>query len=136
MIHEANQKNYSVSIKSNFGEEEYTVYGIEQGNHYAIIASANVIDSDGNQASICKLRNPWKSDFEWEGAWSDKSTKWTEQLKKELNVQEAVDGVFWMCWPDLMKYFNSFIICKARDDCIFSSVQSSLTRQVYKIKCG
>jgi calpain-15 len=29
-----------------------------------------------------KLRNPWGNKGEWNGDWSDKSDKWTPELKK------------------------------------------------------
>jgi calpain-15 len=29
---------------------------------------------------LINIRNPW-GQFEWEGDWSDKSEKWTEEMK-------------------------------------------------------
>jgi len=50
------------------------------------------------------LRNPWGT-FEWTGDWSDKSTKWTPELKKQLNFVAADDGIFWMPVEDFCKFY-------------------------------
>ena len=42
---------------------------------------------------------------EWNGDWSDKSSKWTPELKKELGVEEKNDGIFYMCEDDYVEYF-------------------------------
>jgi hypothetical protein len=30
------------------------------------------------------------------GDWSDKSEKWTDDLKEQLKVEDKNDGIFWM----------------------------------------
>lgn len=54
--------------------------GLVTEHSYGIIAAADVVDSNGNSARICKLRNPWGS-FEWKGDWGDESDLWTEELR-------------------------------------------------------
>jgi len=49
------------------------------------------------------------------GDWSDKSTKWTEELKTKLNFTDADDGVFFISYSDYMNYYRSTTICKVHD---------------------
>ena len=44
-----------------------------------------------NGVKLFKLLNPWGSD-EWTGAWSDKWTGWTLELKTELKLVDSDDG--------------------------------------------
>eukprot|EP01059_Diplonema_ambulator_P032159 TRINITY_DN616_c0_g1_i1.p1 TRINITY_DN616_c0_g1~~TRINITY_DN616_c0_g1_i1.p1 ORF type:complete len:911 (+),score=274.64 TRINITY_DN616_c0_g1_i1:64-2796(+) len=57
---------------------------------------------------LVKLRNPWGTTVHglWKGDWSLDDKKWTPELKKEVGWDES-DGVFWMCWEDCAKWFNS-----------------------------
>jgi len=49
-----------------------------------------------NGVKLAKIRNPW-SGGEWTGDWSDKSTKWTDALKKEAGHRDfKYDGSFFM----------------------------------------
>ena len=52
--------------------------GIVSGHAYAIL-DVREVQRNGKER-ILKLRNPWGSK-EWEGDWSDKSSKWTPELK-------------------------------------------------------
>jgi hypothetical protein len=45
--------------------------------------------------------------FEWTGDYSDKSDKWTEEMKKELKVELKDDGVFYMSFLDFNYNFTS-----------------------------
>jgi calpain-15 len=36
---------------------------------------------DDQDVRLMKLRNPWGNKGEWNGDWSDKSEKWTPELK-------------------------------------------------------
>ena len=40
---------------------------------------------EGSGVRLVQLRNPWGK-FEWRGDWSDKSTKWTDALKKAVRA--------------------------------------------------
>lgn len=51
------------------------------GEHsYGVIATA-LVEKDGNEVMLLKLRNPWGS-FEWKGDWGDESDLWTPELKE------------------------------------------------------
>ena len=58
-----------------------------------------------------EIRNPWGR-FEYNGDWSDGSSKWTPALIKELAVAfDANDGKFWMSYDDFKKYFSGVSVC-------------------------
>jgi calpain-15 len=54
-------------------------------------------ESEGESVRIIKMRNPWGSG-EWKGEWSDKSDRWTPELKKMFNWKDADDGEFFMAF--------------------------------------
>jgi hypothetical protein len=53
---------------------------------------------------------------EWKGDYGDDSPKWTPELRRRLDVKSRADGVFWMCYPDFLKYFRGVDVCKHQDD--------------------
>lgn len=63
---------------------------------------------------IVRVRNPWGK-FEWNGDWSDKSTKWTAAVKKALGWTDKDDGTFWMSWKDVTRFFKEVSINAYRD---------------------
>jgi hypothetical protein len=43
---------------------------------------------------------------------TDKSSLWTDALKKEMNFEDNPgDGKFWMSFADFLKYFSGVNIC-------------------------
>lgn len=76
------------------------------GHTYSILKVKKFED----KTLIC-LKNPWGS-FEWKGDWSKKSKLWTSEMKKEFNLNEKEDGIFWMNEKDFCKYFTTIRICK------------------------
>ena len=54
---------------------------------------------------IVKLRNPWGKG-EWKGSWSDTDSRWTSQLRSELEMSKKEDGIFFMEYKDFSKYFS------------------------------
>ena len=74
---------------------------------------------------LLKIRNPW-GNGEWTGKWSDGSSAWTDDLKRELEWSSADDGdtinilnlalliftigTFWMDYDDFLKYFAEVTI--------------------------
>lgn len=33
---------------------------------------------------LVQIRNPWASEVEWNGPWSDSSSEWTDRMKHKL----------------------------------------------------
>lgn len=60
---------------------------------------------------LVKLRNPW-GHFSWVGDWSDKSNLWTNNLRSKLKPNQANDGLFWISFSSMLKYFDSIDVCK------------------------
>jgi len=72
------------------------------GHAYTIV---NVYESFG--VKLIKLRNPWGT-FEWDGDWSDKSSKWSTNPGVKTSVgfmaggtQDVDDGSFWVSILDM-----------------------------------
>ena len=65
---------------------------------------------------LVKLRNPW-GEKEFNGDWSDKSSKWNNILKKIFEFEEVKDdGIFYMSFDDFTKYFKSLEILKIKEN--------------------
>ena len=92
---------------------------------YAVIQTADVGEK------IIQLRNPW-SKAEWNGDWSDTSSKWTPKIKNKLNFNEAADGKFWMSFTDFIEYFSCITVCEL-SNYKYSSIITSQDKDHYNI---
>ena len=86
--------------------------GLVPGHAYALIQ----VKETHCGVQLVQLRNPWgEGGMEWTGAWGDSDSRWTPQLKQELNyTMDAKDGLFWMEFHDFVKYFESVDCCKIK----------------------
>ncbi|KAJ9577900.1 hypothetical protein L9F63_025238, partial [Diploptera punctata] len=91
-------------------EQQYEDIGLQLHHAYSIL---DVKDVHG--LHMMRLRNPWGCSS-WKGDWSDSSPKWTEELKNELLPHESSSGIFWICFDDVLKYFDCVDICKIRPE--------------------
>ena len=82
--------------------------GLVERHAYSII---KVYDDDNFK--LIELRNPWGTDHEWNGDWSDKSDKWKKhpKLKYKLEQRREGDGLFWMSWDDFSNIFDDIQVC-------------------------
>jgi len=115
---------------SGTGSEEKLPLGLIGGHAYTVLrvefvdpAGGGFLGLGGAEKSdyfkMVQLRNPWGKG-EWEGDWSDKSTKWGEfpKVAKTLNDDDNNtksggdhDGIFWMQWEDFIKHYNNIEVC-------------------------
>ena len=86
----------SSSAADNFTET--VSKGIVTSHGYAVIGVHEIVQH-GETIRLLKLRNPWGSS-EWDGDWSDKSHKWTPDLRQQLGHKDAEDGIFFIALTD------------------------------------
>jgi calpain-15 len=73
---------------------------------------------NGRPVSLFKLRNPWGRG-EWQGDWSDQSSKWTPALRAEVDLKTEDDGFFYMDVNDYKRLFASTSICMTNDSNLY-----------------
>jgi calpain-15 len=86
----------------------YKRMGLKPKHAYSLL---DVKDVQGNR--LLRLRNPWGR-YSWKGAWSDDSATWTPDLKKLLSPNNSSEGIFWISFEDVLRYFDAIDICKVR----------------------
>lgn len=89
-------------------EEEYQRKGLRPRHAYSVLDVRDI-----NEIRLLRLRNPW-GHFSWKGDWADDSDKWTPEMRDMLMPHGASDGVFWISFEDVLKYFDCIDICKVR----------------------
>ncbi len=77
--------------------------GMVHGHAYSIL---HAVEVEGVRLVSC--RNPWGSDSEWNGPWSDRSAEWRHNpgIAKALKVDFQTEGIFWMDWEDWQFLFG------------------------------
>jgi len=76
------------------------IYGLITGHAYSVLDFKEL----SNGVKLVQIRNPWNNE-RYTGPWSDSSSLWTPQLKREAGYTDANDGKFFMP-ADL--YFSKF----------------------------
>ena len=115
-IFEGEKRNYAMAAGINPLDAEQAKrindMGLITEHSYGLISAAVVKDKSGNDVQLVQMRNPW-GNFEWSGDWGDNSDCWTPELKRELKLSaDADDGLFWMSFEDVKKYFGRIQISK------------------------
>lgn len=120
-IYEYDQAGYvmSCAMRPGYDPELATKQGLVPGHAYTLISAHKFTDAEGDVIKLIKLRNPWGSG-EWNGDWSDNSTCWTDELKKQFNLTTADDGVFYMDIWDFKETFGVWNVNKIMDNAYFN----------------
>ena len=93
----------------------------------------NLYELREENLKLVKLRNPW-GEKEFIGDWSDKSPKWTNEIKKKVNFDEAKDdGIFYMSYDDFIKYYAIVEVLKIREG--YGTVASCKVKKTEAHKC-
>jgi hypothetical protein len=123
-IQDADSKDYiicsDITVTENTNVNYLAKMGLITNHAYTVIDTAVVSEPKGNIVKLLKIRNPWGTN-EWLGDWSDKSNKWTPEIKEMLKYENAEDGTYWMAFDDFTKFYTSTHICKIKDDYNFIS---------------
>lgn len=94
-------------------ETHFEQMGLRARHAYSIL---DIQDVEGNK--LVRLRNPWGR-FSWKGDWSDESAKWqniSAGARQQLMAFGDQQGIFWMSFEDLLRYYDSVDVCKIRPD--------------------
>lgn len=94
-----------------------TTQGLAVYHSYALLDAKEIPTS---KQKVVKLKNPWGYSH-WKGDWSDESSCWTAEMKEYLNYSGVKkDGVFWMGFEDLSRYFQHFNACQVKENYKYS----------------
>eukprot|EP01128_Nolandella_sp_AFSM9_P006737 TRINITY_DN3534_c0_g1_i2.p1 TRINITY_DN3534_c0_g1~~TRINITY_DN3534_c0_g1_i2.p1 ORF type:complete len:1010 (-),score=203.23 TRINITY_DN3534_c0_g1_i2:69-2660(-) len=95
--------------KESKGDDEVTEMETPEGllmNHaYGILHVEEV-----NGTRLVRVRNPWGSGIEWNGAYSDGAKEWTQELIDYFDVEFGDDGTFFMEFLDWAEQFNRCVV--------------------------
>lgn len=108
----------SASIYGDYRKNPVKPNGLVAGHAYSVTAYTEIILTNGNKRNLIRIRNPWGTETEWSGDWSDKSPKWSNVSPNDREKLHSTkpDGEFWMALKDFTKEFNSIEICNLSPD--------------------
>ena len=85
------------------------LHGLVAGHAYSLLDVTEVKDASGTVHKLAKMRNPWNVE-KYTGPWSDGDSKWTDELKKQVGLVKANDGIFFMPLEDFYNLYISFSV--------------------------
>ena len=88
--------------------------GLSAGHAYTVLAVYELKGPNGKE-KVVRLRNPW-GNGEWNGDWSDSSSKWTPENKSLMALNAKDDGIFCMGFNDFIRYYVTMGIAKIHPD--------------------
>lgn len=115
------------------GEDHCTQHGVDPKDGPGLVSghAYTIIDvKEAGGVKLLNIRNPWGR-FEWNGAWGDESSLWTEQMKALFKPVFAADGCFWMSYEDFLKFFSDINVCFRRS---VECKEWSVDREVLKFE--
>ncbi|CAK9090384.1 unnamed protein product [Durusdinium trenchii] len=86
-----------------FALPKETDCGMVHKHAYSLL---HAVEIGGFRLVAC--RNPWGTDAEWNGPWSDRSAEWRahKDIADALKVDFQTDGIFWMDYEDWQFIFG------------------------------
>ncbi|CAL8291918.1 unnamed protein product [Gadus morhua 'NCC'] len=134
-MHRAAQSNSLMGCGTPQGEtsaNNVSANGLVEGHAYAVTGVTQVI-SNGQPINLVRLLNPW-GNGEWIGDWSDSSVLWQSisAEDREMCVDVADDGEFWMAMEDFCRFFSDLDICCLCPDFLDGATSSHWTPLVYE----
>ena len=88
--------------------------GLSPGHAYTVLG-IHELDGPRGREKVVRLRNPW-GNGEWNGDWSDSSSKWNSAQKLKVSHIKKDDGDFYMGFNDFIKYYVTMGIAKIYPD--------------------
>ncbi len=110
----AYNKDGHIICTSTVNDPKISEVGLVKSHAYSVLGVEELSNSDNIR--LVKLRNPW-AHKEWTGDWSDNSKLWTPELKHELHLKNADDGIFYISLTDFVRYFKHSQVCHIMYDC-------------------
>ena len=103
LVHKhANNENMVTAGSRGKSDTSTNEHGLVENHAYTVLRTVKLSTGD----RLVQLRNPWGRDS-FNGDWSDKSGKWTDQLAKEANLKvDQQDGLIFMSIEDFNKMFD------------------------------
>lgn len=125
-IKKADDKDYIIatavsSARQGKNAAEMSAVGLVDAHAYSLISTYEEVDGHNQRLRLIKIRNPWGFK-EWTGEWSDKSEKWTKEMKEKLDFEAQDDGIFFISFQDYLNFFYITTISKYVQDNDVSSV--------------
>lgn len=108
----------SASIYGDYRQNPVRPNGLVAGHAYSVTGYTEVTQQGGQKVCLIRIRNPWGTETEWNGPWSDRSANWSTvppDVAKELHSTNP-NGEFWMALEDFVKQFSSLEICNLTPD--------------------
>ena len=88
--------------------------GLSPGHAYTVLGVHELQGPRGKE-KVVRLRNPW-GNGEWNGDWSDSSSKWTTAVKNAQSHIKRDDGDFYMGYDDFLTYYVTMGFAKLHPD--------------------
>lgn len=79
------------------------------------------VESRKKKIQILRIKNPWADNFEWNGAFADRSPEWKlipQDVLVMMNVKVQDDGEFFMTFQDFTNYFDDVELCHVCPDAL------------------
>jgi len=88
--------------------------GLSPGHAYTVLG-VHELEGPRGKEKVVRLRNPW-GNGEWNGDWSDSSSKWSSSTKLKMSHIKKDDGDFYMGYNDFIKYYVTMGFAKIHPD--------------------